>query len=164
MSILIFLRFSLTIAFILPLISQPLRLGLVVILSTLFICLLAGLFFSSWYAYILFLIYVGGLLVIFIYVATLIPNILFINNGYLTFFFVSQVPLIWGFSSYVSKSLKVVNYNEFISFKISKLYGLELISPSLISVFIGLRIVLLLNLIVVVKICYYYYGRLRVYN
>lgn len=92
------------------------------------------------------------------------PNMLFINNGYLTFFFVSQILLIWGFSSYISKSLKITNYNDFTSSRISKLYGLELISPSLISVFIGLRIVLLLNLIVVVKICYYYYGRLRTYN
>nr|YP_009158197.1 NADH dehydrogenase subunit 6 [Pomacea maculata]AKN78482.1 NADH dehydrogenase subunit 6 [Pomacea occulta]ART65958.1 NADH dehydrogenase subunit 6 [Pomacea maculata] len=164
MSMLILLSFSLTMTFMLPLMTQPLSLGLIIMLSTLLMCLLAGLFFSSWYAYILFLIYVGGLLVMFIYVATLMPNMLFMNNGYLTFFFVSQILLMWGFSSYISKSLKMTNYNDFTSSSMSKLYGLELISPSLISVFIGLSIVLLLNLIVVVKICYYYYGSLRTYN
>nr|YP_010974590.1 NADH dehydrogenase subunit 6 [Pomacea reevei]WNR57043.1 NADH dehydrogenase subunit 6 [Pomacea reevei] len=163
MGILILLSLSLVMIFMLPLMSQPLSLGLIIMFSTLLMCLLMGSFFSSWYAYILFLIYVGGLLVMFIYVATLMPNMLFMGNGHLIFFLISQILLMWGFSFYVSKTLKVVNYNNFINFKMFSLYGLELISPSLISIFISLSIVLLLNLIAVVKICYYYYGSLRTY-
>nr|YP_010974603.1 NADH dehydrogenase subunit 6 [Pomacea aulanieri]WNR57056.1 NADH dehydrogenase subunit 6 [Pomacea aulanieri] len=164
MSFLILLSFSLATTFMLPLMSQPLSLGLTIMFLTLFLCLLASMFFSSWYAYILFLIYIGGLLVMFIYVASLIPNMLFLSNNYLIFFLVSQILLMWFFYFYISKSLKMTNYNSYTNYSMLSFYGSELVSSSLFSVFIGLSVVLLLNLVAVVKICFYYYGSLRTYK
>merc|ERR1711893_494660 len=86
MSAIILFSITTSILLLLPLIAQPLRLGLVIILLTLMICCLRALLISSWYGYILFLIYVGGLLVIFAYVAALSPNVLFRGGGALIFF------------------------------------------------------------------------------
>lgn len=69
---------------ILLIIAQPISIGLVIIRLCLGGCILRGLLVTPWYGYILFLIYLGGLLVVFAYVSALIPNILFnINNLFL---------------------------------------------------------------------------------
>lgn len=62
---------------VVPLIQQPLSLGFAVLSLSFFLrVLVAGRFFS-WYGFILFLIYVGGLLVLFSYVIVLTPNFAF---------------------------------------------------------------------------------------
>ena len=53
---------------------SPLPLGALILLLALSNALLIASFTSSWFGLILFLIYVGGLLVIFIYFAALCPN------------------------------------------------------------------------------------------
>nr|YP_009093868.1 NADH dehydrogenase subunit 6 [Marisa cornuarietis]AIT57576.1 NADH dehydrogenase subunit 6 [Marisa cornuarietis] len=164
MSISILLSFSLAMAFMFPLMMQPLSLGLVLMFSTLLMCILSGLFLSSWYAYILFLIYVGGLLVMFAYVAALMPNMLFMSKNSGFFFLALQIPLIYFFYSHMFKTLKTISYSDFNKFKMVSYFGLEFVSPLMISVFIGLAIILLANLVAVVKICYYYRSSLRPYK
>lgn len=152
--------------FLFPLINQPLSLGLAIIASTIFICLLTGIFLSSWYGFILFLIYVGGLLVIFAYVATLSPNTLFGGAGSLFFLIRAQVILPVGiyYSFFLdTRFLTNPSYN-FREIGILKRHGIELVSPIIISVLISLALILLINLIVVVKICYYQQRALRPYK
>lgn len=164
MTICILLSSSVAIVLLLPLITQPLRIGLVIILSTLLICILGGLFFCSWYTYILFLIYIGGLLVIFAYVAALIPNILFSGKKSLMFFVFIQSFGTYLLSFSITKNSNILTNWDVSSTKMLFSYALELISSELFSVYIGLALILLLNLVVVVKICYYYYGSLRPYK
>lgn len=162
MSALITFSIALSSLLILPLIIQPLSLGLVIIISTLLICFISAILLSSWYGYILFLIYVGGLLVIFAYVAALSPNILFGSGTPLIFFLFLIIPLIIGFYMYPFIDLSTIRYHHiFTEIKTLKIYGTELVSPEIISVLIGLAIILLINLIVVVKICYYQHASLR---
>ncbi len=145
-----------------PLISQPLSLGLAIIASTLFICVIRAITLSSWYGYILFLIYVGGLLVIFAYVAALSPNVLFGRGTPVFFFFLVALSfsLIMYFYPFIDVSS--VRFNrDYTNFKFLKLYGVEMVCPEIISILIGLAVVLLINLIAVVKICYYQRGSLR---
>nr|YP_009526741.1 NADH dehydrogenase subunit 6 [Ornebius kanetataki]AXY63960.1 NADH dehydrogenase subunit 6 [Ornebius kanetataki] len=58
--------------------NHPLSSTMLIVMQTLFMCLLIGKFsFNMWFSYILFLIFLGGMLVLFIYMTSLTPNILF---------------------------------------------------------------------------------------
>lgn len=55
--------------------THPLSLGIILILQTLLIAFFSGFLIPSfWYSYILVLVFLGGLLVLFIYVASLASN------------------------------------------------------------------------------------------
>nr|WNH42581.1 NADH dehydrogenase subunit 6 [Neoperla sjostedti needhami] len=78
MSLISFLILTSILSFILLLISHPLAMGLNLLTQTLIICLTAGLMTRSfWFSYILFLVFLGGLLVLFIYVSSLASNEMF---------------------------------------------------------------------------------------
>nr|YP_009538434.1 NADH dehydrogenase subunit 6 [Conus betulinus]AYU74159.1 NADH dehydrogenase subunit 6 [Conus betulinus] len=165
MSSLLIVTLTFSTLLILPMMSQPLSLGLVIMILTLFMCLVSGMTISAWYGYILFLIYVGGLLVMFAYVAALSPNVLFGGItpllGFVMFFPVSFL----FFCFYLFKDSSYMSFQSFFSkFMYLKMYGVELISPYMISVLIGLGVVLLINLIVVAKICYYQQASLRPFS
>nr|YP_010233767.1 NADH dehydrogenase subunit 6 [Brunneifusus ternatanus]QTA29867.1 NADH dehydrogenase subunit 6 [Brunneifusus ternatanus] len=156
--------FSMTISSILmlPLMSQPLSLGLIIMMSTLLMCFTSAVTLSSWYGYILFLIYVGGLLVMFAYVAALAPNVLFGSMNPMLIFMFLMVPLMLMFYFHPLIDLSPISYTyNFAELKSLKMYGIEMVSPQMISILIGLVIILLINLIVVVKICYYQHASLR---
>nr|UVH65909.1 NADH dehydrogenase subunit 6 [Perna perna] len=55
-------------------ISQPYLLGLVLMLTSMFICMIVGVNVSSFLGFLLFMSYVGGLLVLFVYVLSVFPN------------------------------------------------------------------------------------------
>lgn len=67
-SIFISLSISLIIA------SSPLAIGLWILLIALISSWLRGILFNSWFAIVIFLIYIGGILVIFAYFTALTPN------------------------------------------------------------------------------------------
>nr|YP_009002562.1 NADH dehydrogenase subunit 6 [Cherax cairnsensis]CDL72652.1 NADH dehydrogenase subunit 6 [Cherax cairnsensis] len=55
--------------------THPLSMGLTLLIQTVLICILTGLFNPSfWFSYILFLIFLGGMLILFIYVSSLASN------------------------------------------------------------------------------------------
>lgn len=57
---------------------HPLSIGLTLFIQTLIICITSGFSNNSfWFSYILFLIFLGGILVLFIYVASLASNEIF---------------------------------------------------------------------------------------
>nr|YP_009503296.1 NADH dehydrogenase subunit 6 [Gemmuloborsonia moosai]AXA45242.1 NADH dehydrogenase subunit 6 [Gemmuloborsonia moosai] len=165
MSALIIFNLTLFMLLSLPLMSQPLSLGLMVMLSTLMMCIISAMTLSSWYGYILFLIYVGGLLVMFAYVAALSPNVLFGSASPMLLCLAGAfcLTLIMYFYPLIDLS-SITHLNMYTKFKFLKMYGVELVSPQMISVLVGLAIILLINLIVVVKICYYQRASLRPFN
>nr|ADB93490.1 NADH dehydrogenase subunit 6 [Potamopyrgus antipodarum]ADB93594.1 NADH dehydrogenase subunit 6 [Potamopyrgus antipodarum]ADB93607.1 NADH dehydrogenase subunit 6 [Potamopyrgus antipodarum]AVY52135.1 NADH dehydrogenase subunit 6 [Potamopyrgus antipodarum] len=145
-----------------PLMTQPLSLGLSIMISTLFMCMLCAMLISSWYAYILFLIYVGGLLVMFAYVAALSPNVLFSSMNAIIFFLLVFIPTTLIFFNYHFVDVSLLEtFNFWAESKKLKSYGIELVSPYYISILVALGTILLLNLIVVVKICFYQRSSLR---
>nr|WNH42618.1 NADH dehydrogenase subunit 6 [Neoperla vicina] len=78
MSLISLFTLTLTLSLIFTQITHPLAMGLALLTQTLVICLTTGLTTHSfWFSYILFLVFLGGLLVLFIYVTTLASNEMF---------------------------------------------------------------------------------------
>nr|UUJ36872.1 NADH dehydrogenase subunit 6 [Epeorus sp. 03 ZXM-2022a] len=72
------LTLSLTVGFTFITMSHPLAMGLVLLCQTLLIALITGLLAPSfWFSYTLFLVFLGGMLVLFIYVTSLASNEMF---------------------------------------------------------------------------------------
>lgn len=57
------------------LVGNPIIIGILLLALSFLIVVQIGFLISSWYAYILFLVYVGGLLVIFIYICIISRNL-----------------------------------------------------------------------------------------
>lgn len=73
---------------------HPLAIGLALLMQTLFIALSTGLVAPSfWFSYILFLVFLGGMLVLFIYVASLASNEIFRFSTKLFFILTSLLGL-----------------------------------------------------------------------
>nr|ACL99783.1 NADH dehydrogenase subunit 6 [Haliotis tuberculata coccinea] len=150
---------------VMPVLSQPLALGVVVLLFSLFSCVMVGLCVSSWYGYVLFLVYVGGLLVMFAYVAALVPNSIFLGIWVFFGFFCGM-----GRSNglyllvYVQDRGVVSWISEFGVSKFLFSSGFGLVSSSSVSIMVVLGAVLLINLLAVVKVCYYQQGPLRFHS
>lgn len=59
-------------------ITHPLTIGIILLIQTILVCLITGLLTKRfWFSYILFLIFLGGILVLFIYVISLASNEIF---------------------------------------------------------------------------------------
>lgn len=62
------------IAFSIFLAQNPLTIGLIILIMALFLAITFAYSISSWIAFLIFLIYIGGILVIFSYFVSIIPN------------------------------------------------------------------------------------------
>nr|YP_010227823.1 NADH dehydrogenase subunit 6 [Cryptocercus changbaiensis]UDD86596.1 NADH dehydrogenase subunit 6 [Cryptocercus changbaiensis] len=69
---------SITLSAMFTQMNHPLAMGMMLLMQTLLVCLMSGLMSQSfWFAYIMFLIFIGGMLVLFIYVTSLASNEMF---------------------------------------------------------------------------------------
>nr|YP_010693136.1 NADH dehydrogenase subunit 6 [Zeugodacus atrifacies]WCB98343.1 NADH dehydrogenase subunit 6 [Zeugodacus atrifacies] len=154
--------------------NHPLAMGLMLLIQTLQICLLTGLMAKSfWFSYILFLIFLGGMLVLFIYVTSLASNEMFSLSMKLTttsIMIMSLLVLIYIFmdkSSTTSfiQNLEMQPYHQMNilmpenALSLNKLYNFP---TNLITIL--LMNYLLITLIAVVKITKLFYGPLRPMN
>nr|YP_009479358.1 NADH dehydrogenase subunit 6 [Sabethes chloropterus]AVV61094.1 NADH dehydrogenase subunit 6 [Sabethes chloropterus] len=75
----LFLTFmSFIISFIFMQMKHPLAMGLVLFIQTILISMIMGIFTQTfWFSYILFLIFIGGMLILFIYITSLSSNEMF---------------------------------------------------------------------------------------
>nr|YP_004564079.1 NADH dehydrogenase subunit 6 [Libelloides macaronius]CBW30529.1 NADH dehydrogenase subunit 6 [Libelloides macaronius] len=150
-------------------IKHPLAMGLTLLIQTIIISLICGLFtYSYWFAYILFLIMLGGMLVLFIYVTSLASNELFMfsmknmlmSMMIMSLFVVST--LFIDYSMLMTSSMEMLmlspENNMFLENENSliKLYN----NPTM-NITVMMINNLLLTLIVVVKITNINYGSLR---
>lgn len=150
-------------------ISHPLAIGLILLIQTLIISLITGLIAKTfWFSYILFLIFLGGILVLFIYVSSLASNEIFKFSS--NIISISIILLIFTLIIFIIidkniisffNNLEIKNYIQFIinndnSINLNKLYNMP-------SNFITILLInyLFLTLIAVVKITNFFYGPLR---
>nr|YP_009114360.1 NADH dehydrogenase subunit 6 [Cethosia biblis]AHL17253.1 NADH dehydrogenase subunit 6 [Cethosia biblis] len=154
--------------------NHPLAMGILILIQTLLICMLSGMMINTYgFSYILFLTFLGGLLVLFIYVSSIASNemfkIYFINK----FFFFFFVFFVMSLSFFLKNNLFFMNFffndemksffnsmllffnNEF-NFNLSKLYNKQTY-----FLMIMLFIYLFITLVAVVKITNIFFGPLR---
>lgn len=154
MALLSFLILSLTLAFSLVLASSPLFLGLWVLFLALSISLLMGALTTSWLGLFIFLIYVGGLLVIFAYFVALAPNHLIESKSILLLTLATYPSLV--FILWPNFIMPATDFLENTQSLIT-----TLLFFSNISIYIFLALILFLALIAVVKVSSISAGPLR---
>nr|YP_009926444.1 NADH dehydrogenase subunit 6 [Lysmata amboinensis]QNH68787.1 NADH dehydrogenase subunit 6 [Lysmata amboinensis] len=149
--------------------SSPLAMGLVLLTQTILICLITGASSKSvWFSYILFLIFLGAMLVLFIYVASLASNEQFFFSPKMT----TSIPLIILTSLLMALFLDPLPNPQPINIEQSSTLLTETLNSSFLIVSmiysstsmnltIFVVLYLLLTLIVVVKITGFFYGPLR---
>lgn len=132
---------------------SPLSLGLWVLILSVNISFLIRSIFSSWFGFILFLIYVGGILVIFAYFVRIQPNQQFGLKRSLIFSFLVFINII------SNNYIVIIDIISNISWWINSLFNM-----SNLSVIILLGFILFLALVIVVKITTLIIAPLRPYK
>ncbi|YP_001650759.1 NADH dehydrogenase subunit 6 (mitochondrion) [Manduca sexta] len=155
--------------------NHPLSMGLMILTQTLLTCLLSGMMIKTyWFSYILFLTFLGGLLVLFIYVSSIASNELFhLSNNIKKMFFLF-ILLYLMIQMLFMKNLNWMNLNNNLEMEnffnmfwfnnenkinMNKLYN----NQSSLLMYL-LIIYLFITLIAVVKITNIFYGPLRMFN
>nr|YP_133768.1 NADH dehydrogenase subunit 6 [Dermatobia hominis]AAR16445.1 NADH dehydrogenase subunit 6 [Dermatobia hominis] len=150
--------------------KHPLAMGLTLLIQTLLICMMSGLMSKTfWFSYILFLVFMGGMLVLFIYVTSLASNEMFSLSIKLTsillFMFLISSMLLYFIDKnillqYFNIETKPINLmNSFISensLSLNKLYNFP---TNMLTIM--LMNYLLITLIAIVKITKLFKGPLR---
>nr|YP_010290253.1 NADH dehydrogenase subunit 6 [Bunaea alcinoe]ULO26033.1 NADH dehydrogenase subunit 6 [Bunaea alcinoe] len=162
------------ISFMMYFLNHPLSMGLMVLIQTLLMCLLSGMLSKTyWFSYILFLTFLGGLLVLFIYVSSIASNEMFSFNFkikllILILFFISG----WTMFMYMYNLKWInlnINYSEMSNFQnmtnlilnenkinLNKLYNKQTFMMTFLLI-----TYLFIALITMVKITNIFYGPLR---
>nr|YP_010895324.1 NADH dehydrogenase subunit 6 [Victoriana melanorrhina]WJW73915.1 NADH dehydrogenase subunit 6 [Victoriana melanorrhina] len=164
----------LMLAFMFMQMNHPLSMGIMLLIQTMMICCISGLMTKSfWFSYILFLIFVGGMLVLFIYVTSLASNemftlsmkmllLLLVNMMIMTILMIFMDKMILMFNSLNNEMISISLLNSYIlenTLNLNKLYNYptNIITILLINY-------LLITLIATVKITKLFYGPLRSMN
>nr|ATN41125.1 NADH dehydrogenase subunit 6 [Endopterygota sp. 25 LC-2017] len=152
--------------------NHPLTMGIILLFQTLLSCILTGIISKSfWFSYILFLVFIGGMLILFIYMASLASNekINFSLFTFMKFFiFIYSIIMIislfdkYYISTFFNNEEMIINLNFLINenhLSLSKMYNMP--NNYIIILLINY---LLLTLIMVVKITNSFSGPLRPKN
>nr|YP_009330388.1 NADH dehydrogenase subunit 6 [Eurema blanda]ANN44654.1 NADH dehydrogenase subunit 6 [Eurema blanda] len=168
---LLLIFFSLIMFFI----SHPLAMGLIILMQTLIISIFIGMFINTyWFSYILFMVFMGGLLVLFIYVSSIASNelmkfslklkmsIIFIMFSILMIFYFqfNNINLFYLFKNNEMNNMpNLIYFFNDNNINLYKLYNKQ--NYFLIMLLI---LYLFITLIVVIKITNIFYGPLRSFN
>nr|WMQ78029.1 NADH dehydrogenase subunit 6 [Zaranga tukuringra] len=153
--------------------NNPLSMGLMILIQTLMTCLLTGMMIKTyWFSYILFLTFLGGLLVLFIYVSSISSNELFnisfnMKMMMILFMFTALIISMMNMNNLwlmnFSNNMEMNNlFNLFIfnnlenKINLNKLYNTQTFMLMMMMV-----IYLFITLIAVVKITNIFYGPIR---
>nr|YP_010946411.1 NADH dehydrogenase subunit 6 [Haplosymploce aurantiaca]WGO57129.1 NADH dehydrogenase subunit 6 [Haplosymploce aurantiaca] len=147
--------------------NHPLAMGLILLIQTMLISLISGLISQSfWFSYVLFLIFLGGMLILFIYVTSLASNEMFFLSTKILMSSLTLMLLIFLILLNMKQSIwqnqEMINFmymNNTLLNSLTKLYN----QPTG-SITILLASYLFLTLIAVVKITNIFKGPLRQTN
>nr|YP_009743833.1 NADH dehydrogenase subunit 6 [Amplypterus mansoni]QIE12589.1 NADH dehydrogenase subunit 6 [Amplypterus mansoni] len=154
--------------------NHPLSMGFMILTQTLLTCLLSGMFIKTyWFSYILFLTFLGGLLVLFIYVSSIASNeMFFMSNNlkkiFLLFIFMLIITQILFFKNLnwmnLNNNSEMNNFFNFMFFNNENKINLNKLYNNYSSMLTMLLIIyLFITLIAIVKITNIFYGPLRMF-
>nr|AND96065.1 NADH deshydrogenase subunit 6 [Onthophagus sp. BMNH670919] len=145
--------------------KHPLSMGLILLIQTINLSLYMGYLNSNyWYSYILFLIMIGGMLVLFIYMTSVASNEKFYPSIKLFMFTMSMLFFYMFIKMMINPYYFLINsnFNEYqqmnINLSLNKYFNL----PNSIIMYL-LITYLLITLLVIVKITSFKKGSLRTY-
>nr|UTC33558.1 NADH dehydrogenase subunit 6 [Ostrinia furnacalis] len=161
-------------SFIMLFLNHPLSMGFMILIQTLLTCIITSMIMKTyWMSYILFLTFLGGLLVLFIYVSSIASNELFKLSISLKMLLLFNLIIILMISMFFNNNLYWINlsinnlemnnfFNMFLFFNnenkinLSKLYNNQTFLMMMMMI-----IYLFITLVAVVKITNIFYGPLR---
>nr|YP_009487963.1 NADH dehydrogenase subunit 6 [Anopheles lutzii]AWB99483.1 NADH dehydrogenase subunit 6 [Anopheles lutzii]AWB99496.1 NADH dehydrogenase subunit 6 [Anopheles lutzii] len=171
---LIIMTLCMIMSFIFMQMKHPLSMGLMLLIQTFLTCLITSIYVKTfWFSYILFLIFLGGMLILFIYVTSLSSNEMFSMSFKLVMlsmtiiflfsimFFIMDKLLIDQFMMNMEME-NLSNTNNLINENILSLNKMYNFPTNLITLL--LINYLFLTLLVTVKITKKFYGPLRPMN
>nr|AYW52204.1 NADH dehydrogenase subunit 6 [Galerucinae sp. 5 ACP-2013] len=145
--------------------NHPLSCGLILLLQTIFTAMISGMMnFNYWYSYILFLIMVGGMLILFIYMTSIASNekFMFQPKFLIMFLFMSLlIILILMDEFYFNMLNQIFDMKSQNLFYLNNLSMMKYYSEPNYMMMMLIIIYLFITLIVVVKITNISYGSLR---
>nr|QCX31801.1 NADH dehydrogenase subunit 6 [Upogebia affinis] len=166
--LLITLPLTLFIAVLFTQLTHPLSMGLALLLQTTLICSCSGMMMPSfWFSYILFLIFLGGMLVLFIYVTSLASNEPFtfsLSSSMILMLFIPTLSMVFIFSDpliTLENQSNSTNIYLFNSLNLTMALTSSIYNQSTMMFTIFIVIYLLLTLFAVVKITNMFFGPLR---
>nr|WFP43315.1 NADH dehydrogenase subunit 6 [Sanaa intermedia] len=154
--------------------KHPLSMTLTIICQTLIMALLMSLTTKTfWMSYILFLVFLGGMLILFLYITSLTPNELFTPYTTLSPFILSLIIMVffmmisftdqlsWNMISSNMDKYSMQESNLLISYMNQHLMLIKLYNTPTSILTLTLVLYLLLTLIAIVKITNIFMGPLR---
>nr|YP_010364888.1 NADH dehydrogenase subunit 6 [Theretra clotho]UNP54922.1 NADH dehydrogenase subunit 6 [Theretra clotho] len=155
--------------------NHPLSMGMMILIQTLMTCLLSGMMIKTyWFSYILFLTFLGGLLVLFIYVSSIASNELFSLSNNMKMMFMMMLFMMMMTQMMFYKNLNWMNLinnsemNNFLNFLFfnneNKINLNKLYNNNSSMLMLLLIIYLFITLIAIVKITNIFFGPLRTFK
>nr|APX39846.1 NADH dehydrogenase subunit 6 [Leptomona erythrocephala] len=145
--------------------NHPLSCGLILLIQTILTAMISGLMnLNYWYSYILFLIMVGGMLILFIYMTSIASNEKFTFNPkffMLTFFMLLMMILILMDEFYFNMLNQMFDMKSQNFIYMNNLSMMKYFNEPNYFMMMLIIIYLFITLIVVVKITNISYGSLR---
>ncbi|YP_004769885.1 NADH dehydrogenase subunit 6 (mitochondrion) [Pieris rapae] len=171
-----FLTMMIFISFVMLFSKHPLSMGLMIITQTLILSLILGVYINTyWFSYILFLVFLGGLLVLFIYVSSIASNEMMNFSFKMKLFFLLMINMMM-----ILSILKMKNYfnfidnfinnemnemtNYFLFFNENKIKLSKLYNSQTFLMIMMIIIYLFITLIAIIKITNIFFGPLRSFN
>nr|YP_009327149.1 NADH dehydrogenase subunit 6 [Orthetrum glaucum]ANX09973.1 NADH dehydrogenase subunit 6 [Orthetrum glaucum] len=145
---------------------HPMNMGITLLLQTIMMTILMGLMsYSSWFSYILFLVFLGGMLVLFIYMTSIASNEMFKKSMYLPALIMFMIIMTLLFTMLMDPFMSTISMTDLMTNSnnsnmiMSPLYNNPI---SVVTVFMVLY--LFLTLIVIVSLTKFNKGPLRPMN
>nr|URH16861.1 NADH dehydrogenase subunit 6 [Pericapritermes parvus] len=141
--------------------KHPLAMGLMLLLQTTMICVISGTMYSSfWFSYILFMIMIGGMLVLFMYMTSLASNEMFSPSNKMIMTAALILPVMTMIMPTTTNNKDMNNYNMMMENEITS--TTTVMYNQLMGIMTTLLVLyMLLTLIVVVNIINVSKGPLR---
>nr|YP_010722535.1 NADH dehydrogenase subunit 6 [Phocoderma betis]WDV16729.1 NADH dehydrogenase subunit 6 [Phocoderma betis] len=160
------------ISFMMFFLNHPLSMGFLILIQTLLLCLMLGMIIETyWFSYILFLTFLGGLLVLFIYVSSIASNEMFKFSNNMKLYFLLMILIILMILISFNKNIfwmnnfinyEIINFNNMMLFNNENMINLnKLYNNYTILIMSMLIIYLFITLVTVIKITNIFYGPLR---
>nr|YP_010958748.1 NADH dehydrogenase subunit 6 [Baronia brevicornis]WNB35766.1 NADH dehydrogenase subunit 6 [Baronia brevicornis] len=167
--------FIMLFSFMMLFMNHPISMGLMILIQTTLTCLLSGMLINTyWFSYILFLTFLGGLLVLFIYVSSVASNEMFNFNFkfyiYMMFFIFIMLMMFYSINKInnlnwlnFSNNNEMNNLNNLFIFmnNENKINLTKMYNNQTYYMMMMLIIYLFITLVAIVKITNMFFGPLR---